>query len=205
MFEKYIGQKLERRVAFELFEGHSITGQSEYPWIIVERIFSSFAEAGTDFNSRHCCILQCKPQRESVDLIWQSIFELGDLIGVWNTGWPGDGTMSNEIMVLRKDGNGIFAESNMGPYYGVEFKWYVERNNLVIYSEDSVLCYNLIQYSPRVSVTSMGGETYTYTRLKRGCFGLEFYRETDLTPDEHEKNADLAYDRLLDDCDKEDS
>ena len=109
-----------------------------------------------------------------------------------------DGGMRNERMVLKSDGKGIFAEANMGPYWGTLIDWYVEQDVLYINTDCNNICSNRIEYAPDEIVPCMSGKEHHFTRLSEGAYRLTYYRSiSDKTLEELEKEANECYDELL--------
>lgn len=181
MYEQYIGKRLSTAVIFETFIGMAVIGKpdsSQYPTIYVTIDFIGMPEEAEErFRREGCCIHYGSPPRKGEGVIWDSCIKMEDLVGDWNTSVTADGGMSNERMVLKPDGNGIFAEANMGPYYGTSITRYVENDVLYINTDDRNICNAKIEYKPNAIVPCMSGKERHFTELSAGAYGLTYYRD----------------------------
>lgn len=180
MYEQYIGKRLSTAEIFETFIGMAVTGKpdsSQYPTIYVTIEFIGTPEEAEErFRCGVCCIHYGRPPRKGEGVIWDSRIKMEDLIGDWNTSVTADGGMSNERLVLKPDGAGIFAEANMGPYYSTLITWYVENDILYINTDDRNICNAKIEYKPNAIVPCMSGKERHFTELSAGAYGLAYYR-----------------------------
>lgn len=208
-YNDYIGKKLSKEKIFNIFEGKAVAGQrdlSDYPEIYLTIEFiGSYKKTAEYFAANRCCIVQGKPKRKGAGLIWESSILLVQLLGEWNTSVVSDGGMSNERMILKADGTGLFAEANMGPYFVTLITWYVERDRLFILSrDDSIGGQNKISYAEDVALCGMGAEEEEhFSRLKPGAYGLNYHRDVEcLKFDEKrlEHIAEQAYDSMIEHC-----
>lgn len=206
MYEQYIGEKLSTVEIFDIFIGLAVIGKadsSQYPKIYVTiECIGTPKEAEERFRHGSCCIHYGRPLRKGEGVIWDSHIKMEDLVGDWNTSVTSDGGMSNERMVLKPDGTGIFAEANMGPYYGTLITWYVENDVLYINTNDRNICNAKIDYNPNVIVPCMSEKAGHFTELSAGAYGLRYYRDiTHKTLAEMEQEACTLYNDLLKNCD----
>jgi len=204
--EQYIGKRLSTAEIFETFIGMAVTGKpdsSQYPTIYVAIEFIGTPEEAEErFRRGGCCIHYGCPPRKGEGVIWDSRIKMEDLVGDWNTSVTADGWMSNERMVLKQDGTGIFAEANMGPYYGALITWYVENNVLYINTDDRNICNAKIEYKPNAIVPCMSGKERRFTELSAGAYELTYYRDiSHKTLAELEQEACMLYDDILKNCD----
>ena len=202
--KQYIGKKLSTSEIFDTFTGLAVTGKpdsSQYPIIYVTIDFIGTAEEVEKNKRRGCCIHYGRPLRKSESVIWDSHIRLEDLVGDWNTSVTADGGMSNERMVLKADGSGIFAEASMGPYYGTLITWYVESDILYINTCDRNICCATIDYNPCINVPCMSGKEHYFTKLTAGAYGLPYYREISRKSlVELENETCKLYDEMLKSC-----
>ena len=206
MYEQYIGQKLSEEEIFDRFAGMGVTGQpdsSQYPTIFITIEFiGTPEEAEAVFKRGGRCIHLGRPPRKGHGVIWNSKITLQELVGIWNTSVTADGGMSNETMVLKPDGSGIFAEANMGPYYSTRINWYVEDDILFINTDCGNICSSQIKYTPDMIVPCMSGKECHFTELSAGAHELPYYRTiTNKTLAELEEETHKRYDELLKGCD----
>ena len=139
-------------------------------------------------------ICEGRLSRKGEGVIWNSGITLQQLVGTWNTSVTADGGMSNEMMVLKQDGTGLFAEANMGPYWVTEINWYVEEDVLTITSDSDTICNAPIVYIPDAVIPCMSNEEKHFTVLKSGAHGLEYRRAIqNYTLEEWATDAECAY------------
>ena len=210
MFEQYIGKKMSEKDIFEKFEGLAVTvkhDESQYPlrsYIIEfigtpEEAYEKMKKSLNEGNASFVCY--GLPLRKGEGVIWKSRISLQELVGVWNTSVTADGGMSNEMMILKSNGTGLFAEANMGPYFGTLITWYVENDILFINTIDRNICKKEIVYTPDVIVPCMSREERHFTELLTGAYGLKFYRNiSDDTLAELEEEACSIYEYMLAKC-----
>ena len=187
-YSEYLGRKLSVREIFNKFIGKTVAGESdssEWPpdmYITIRYIGKyeeavklqedSYFEAGLRFG-----VIKCRPERTGTGVIYNSDYNLMQLIGLWNTSVTADGGMRNESMVLMPDGRGGFRESVV---WTTAFDWYLENNILTICCETKILYQDEILYEPKVLVPCMSGEDRYFSRLD-GAWGLIYYRPLNIT------------------------
>ena len=194
MYDEYLGQKMSAKDIFSKFAGLAVTGTldtTELPQLCVTIEFiGTVKEAEDDYNSRSCSIVRGRPIREGNGVIWKSNITLTELVGVWQTSVTADGSMSNEYMLLKSDGTGIFAEANMEPFYGTMIEWYVENDILTINTDFMTMCHTSVNYTREFPVPCMSGTDKPHTKLEIDVMPYVFYQKIENKSIE-ERDADV--------------
>ena len=205
-YHSYIGNKMSTQAIFEAFAGLAVVGEpdsSKYPLVYVTIHFIGTPDEAEAYrealpHTTRTCIAYGKPLRKGQGVIWNSAITLEQLVGRWDTSVTADGGMSNEVMILKSDGTGMFAKANFGPYFGTEINWFVEEDVLYINDANSNICSDEIDYKPVELVWCMSGEDQPFTGVN-GAYERRYYRiiEESNTLTDWEKYAETEYDRMV--------